>query len=90
MNYVAFAGILTIDDEILASISGNFPGVMAILEDPSILKTLKITKDTIMTAQQEELFQSLKKGYISGTFHVVRIIFKLFYYYMFPLLVIPL
>ena len=54
MNYVAFAGILAIDDEILASIAGNFPGVMAILEDPSILKALKITKDTVLTSQQEE------------------------------------
>ena len=35
LNYVAFAGILMIDDEILASISLTYPGLVAILEDPS-------------------------------------------------------
>lgn len=38
LNYVAFAGILAIDDEILESVRLSYQSLIAILEDPSLLK----------------------------------------------------
>lgn len=46
LNYVAFAGILMIDDEMMTSVSLTFPGLMSILEDPSTLLQLKLKKET--------------------------------------------
>lgn len=93
LNYVAFAGILAIDDEILESVRLSYQSLIAILEDPSLLKTLKLIKDNtdeLTNDNEGGNNEKPKKAYVSVTFHVIRIFYKLVYFYLYPLMVIPL
>jgi hypothetical protein len=54
------------------------------------LKLIKDNTDELTNDNEGGKNEKPKKAYVSVTFHVVRIFYKLVYFYLFPLMVIPL
>lgn len=54
------------------------------------MKLIKDNSDELTNDNEGGNNEKPKKAYVSVTFHVVRIFYKLVYFYLYPLMVIPL
>lgn len=54
------------------------------------MKLIKDNTDELTNDNEGGNNEKPKKAYVSVTFHVVRIFYKLVYFYLYPLMVIPL
>jgi hypothetical protein len=84
MNYVAFAGILKIDNIYMETQLKFHKGIKAIVDEPSKSRYLEMFKDN----KFHHRFKS--NWWTKMTESFIRIIYKVVYFYIFPLLVIPM
>ena len=83
MNYVAFAGILAIDDDFIKIQTRNHPELMKWLQEPTERGEFKLFKDPKLHDKKRQTTFCHRV-----TFGIIKYIYKVIYFYLTPLLVI--
>ena len=83
MNYVAFAGILGIDNDFMDIQNKNHPKILDWIENPTDHAEFKLFKDPLAHDKKRQTTFCHRV-----TFGIVKYMYKVIYFYVMPLLVI--